>query len=407
MGKLRRIVGVLGVLALVTALMTTAALAQVEREQIGDLRGQREVLARDAAEVAKQVDALFADDDALVAAIAELDGYAELQSTRIEAAEKSIAAALAEAVAAQAEADWLTEEIEAVRERLRQHAIDVFVQPPTDILEQLSTSSLNDNAVRLFLIDLAIGNELEITDELRTSEAQLEVVRRRAVDRAEEAERERLAQQQRLVELEDARAVARELRAEVQSRIDQWRRDAAEIERVDKEMESEIFAIEEQLRRAEAERRRREEEARRRAVEEERRAHEAANGPFELVAWPGDGEKTSGFGPRVHPIYGSVRQHQGIDLDGDTGDPVRAARSGEVILAGSRSGYGNTIVIYHGLGYSTLYAHLSSIAVEVGDQVTSGERIGAIGSSGLSTGPHLHFELRVDGRAVDPSPLLP
>ena len=397
----------LGVLALVTALMTTAALAQVEREQIGDLRGQREVLARDAAEVAKQVDALFADDDALVAAIEELDGYAELQSTRIEAAEKSIAAALAEAVAAQAEADWLTEEIEAVRERLRQRAIDVFVQPPTDILEQLSTSSLNDNAVRLFLIGLAIGNELEITDELRTSEAQLEVVRRRAVDRADEAGRERLAQQQRLVELEDARVVARELRAEVESRIDQWRREAAEIERVDKEMESEIFAIEEQLRRAEAERRRREEEARRRAVEEERRAHEAANGPFELVAWPGDGEKTSGFGPRVHPIYGSARQHQGIDLDGNTGDRVRAARSGEVILAGSRSGYGNTIVIYHGLGYSTLYGHLNSIEVVAGEQVASGERIGTIGSTGLSTGPHLHFELRIDGRAVDPSPFLP
>ena len=346
-------------------------------------------------------------DDALLAAIEELDGYAQLQSTRIDAAEKSIAAATAEAAAAQAEADWLTDEIESVRERLRHRAIEVFVQPPTDIVEQLSTRSLNDNAVRLFLIGLAIGNELEITDELRTAEAHLEVVRRRAVDRAEESERERVAQHQRLAELEDARAVAAELRAEIQSRIAQWTRDAAEFERVDKEMENEIFAIEEQLRRAEEERRRREEEARRRAVEEERRAHEAANGPFEFVAWPADGVKTSGFGPRIHPIYGSVRQHQGIDLDGNTGDPVRAARSGEVILAGSRSGYGNTIVIYHGLGYSTLYGHLSSIAVEVGDQVVSGERIGAVGSTGLSTGPHLHFELRIDGRAVDPSPFLP
>ena len=125
------------------------------------------------------------------------------------------------------------------------------------------------------------------------------------------------------------------------------------------------------------------------------------------MAWPADGEKTSGFGPRVHPIFGTVRQHNGIDLDGDTGDRVRAARSGEVILAGERGGFGNTIVIYHNLGYSTLYGHLSRIEVSVGQNVQSGDRIGAIGSTGWSTGPHLHFELRIDGRAVDPTPYLP
>ena len=76
-------------------------------------------------------------------------------------------------------------------------------------------------------------------------------------------------------------------------------------------------------------------------------------------------------------------------------------------MAGPRSGYGNTVVVYHGLGYSTLYAHLSAISVAVGDQVSSGDRIGSIGASGLSTGPHLHFELRIDGKAVDPTPYLP
>ena len=393
--------------AATAALMATAVLAQGEQQQIEDLRGQREQIARDAAEVAKQVDALVADDEALLAALKELDDYIELQLARIDAADKSIAAAEAEAVAAQMEADWLAQEIESIRARLRERAIQAFVKPQADIVEQLANDSLNENAVRLFLIDLAIGNELEITDELRTAEAQLEVVRRRAVGRAEEAERERAAQQQRLAEIEDARAVAEAFRAEVQSRIDEWRREAAVLARVDKEMEREIFAIEEELRRAEEERRRLEEEARRRAVEEQRRAHEAANGPFELVAWPADGEKTSGFGPRVHPVYGDVRLHQGIDIDGDTGDRVRAARSGEVILAGSRSGYGNTVVVYHGLGYSTLYAHLSRISVTVGDQVSSGDRIGSIGSTGLSTGPHLHFELRIDGEAVDPIPYLP
>lgn len=386
-------------------MMAAAALAQSDG-RIAGLRQQREQLARDAADVAIQVDALIADDEALVGALTELDQYVELQHTRIEAASAAIAAAEAEAEAARAEADWFIEEIEIIRERLRQRAIDTYVQPPAEFVDQFS-SSLNDSAVRLFLLDLVVGNELEIADELRTAEAQLEVVRGRALDRAEDADRERQAQQQRLADLEEARGAALELRLEIQSRIDEWDLRSAEIVQADEEMEREINRIEEEIRRKEEERRRQEEEERRRAIEEERRAHEAEHGPFELVAWPADGVKTSGFGPRVHPIFGSVRQHNGIDLDGNTGDRIRAARSGEVILAGDRGGFGNTIVIYHGLGYSTLYAHLSRIEVSVGQNVASGDRIGALGSTGWSTGPHLHFELRIDGRAVDPTPYLP
>ncbi|MCY3649540.1 MAG: peptidoglycan DD-metalloendopeptidase family protein [Acidimicrobiaceae bacterium] len=405
MRRLRRLSGALLLIGSAAALMAAAALAQ-DDERIEDLRQQREQLARDAADVASQIDALVADDEALIDALQELDDFVDLQHTRIQAAESAILTAEAEAAAARAEAEWYVDEIETIRERLRQRAIQAYVQPPVDVVEQFSTS-LNESAVKLFLLDLAIGNELEITDELRTAEAQLEVVRRRALDRAEDADEERQAQQQRLADLEDARAAAMELRLEIQSRIEEWNLVSADIERSDKEMEQEIFRIEEEIRRREEERRRQEEEARRRAIEEERRRHEAEHGPFELVAWPADGEKTSGFGPRVHPIFGTVRQHNGIDLGGDTGDRVRAARSGEVILAGQRGGFGNTIVIYHGLGYSTLYAHLSRIEVSEGQNVQSGDRIGAIGSTGWSTGPHLHFELRIDGKAVDPTPYLP
>ena len=406
MPRLRRLSGALLLIGSAAVMMAAAALAQSD-DRIADIRREREQLARDAAEAASQVDALIADDGALIAALGDLDGYVELQHTRIAAAEAAIAASAAEAEAARAEADWLVEEIDAIRERLRERAIAAYVQPSVEAVEQLSSGSLNDGAMRMFLLDLAIGNELEIADELRTAEAQLEVVRRRAVGRAEEADRERQSQQQRLADLEEARAAAVELRAEIQSRIDEWEVVSGEIEQSDEEMEREIFRIEEEIRRKEEERRRQEEEERRAAIEDERRAHEAEHGPFQLVAWPADGEKTSGFGRRVHPIFGTVRNHNGIDIDGNTGDRVRAARSGEVILAGDRSGFGNTIVIYHGLGYSTLYAHLSSIEVSVGQQVASGDRIGAIGSTGWSTGPHLHFELRVDGIARDPTPYLP
>jgi murein DD-endopeptidase MepM/ murein hydrolase activator NlpD len=115
----------------------------------------------------------------------------------------------------------------------------------------------------------------------------------------------------------------------------------------------------------------------------------------------------SGFGYRIHPIYGTSRLHTGIDLDGDTGDPIYAAGAGVVLSAGWRGGYGNCVIIDHGGGYGTLYAHMSSIAVGTGQTVRQGDRIGAIGSTGASTGPHLHFEVRIYGQPVDPVPYLP
>ena len=248
MPKLRRLTGTLLLILSVAAMMATAVLAQSD-DRIGDIRRQREQLARDAAEVASQVDALIADDDALMAALEDLDGYIGLQQTRIGAAEAAIVAAEAEAGAARAEADWLIDDLEAIRDRLRQRAIAAYVQPSVDGFDQLSSNTLNDGAVRMYLLDLAIGNELEIADELRTAEAQLEVVRRRALARAEEADRERQSQQQRLIDLEEARAAAVELRAEIQSRIDEWELVSGEIEQSDEEMEREIFRIEEEIRR--------------------------------------------------------------------------------------------------------------------------------------------------------------
>ena len=115
---------------------------------------------------------------------------------------------------------------------------------------------------------------------------------------------------------------------------------------------------------------------------------------------------TSRFGPRTHPILGTVRTHNGIDLRGSTGTPIRAAGAGEVILAGPRGAYGNTVVVDHGGGMATLNAHMSAVLVKSGQTVSAGQIVGLVGSSGMSTGPHLHFEVRIDGTPVDPLPYL-
>ena len=111
---------------------------------------------------------------------------------------------------------------------------------------------------------------------------------------------------------------------------------------------------------------------------------------------------TSGFGPRVHPIYGDVRMHTGIDFGASMGTPIRAAADGIVVSAGPFGGYGNATVIDHGNGLATMYAHQSQIIVSAGQRVSRGQVIGYVGSTGFSTGPHLHFEVRVQGTPVDP-----
>lgn len=118
--------------------------------------------------------------------------------------------------------------------------------------------------------------------------------------------------------------------------------------------------------------------------------------------WPVSGRITSAYGYRIHPITGLSQFHTGIDIAASSGTPVKATRGGQVIMRQSYGGYGNCIIIDHGNGISSLYAHLSGYNVSLGQNVSQGQVIGYIGSTGASTGPHLHFEIRVNGSHTNP-----
>lgn len=121
-----------------------------------------------------------------------------------------------------------------------------------------------------------------------------------------------------------------------------------------------------------------------------------------LMGYPCNGPITSPFGDRMHPILGYVRFHAGLDFGADYGSPIFAANSGTVILSGWHGGYGQAVLIDHGGGVTTLYGHASDLYVSEGDRVQRGQAIASIGTSGLSTGPHLHFEVRANGDPVNP-----
>ncbi|MFH1756816.1 MAG: M23 family metallopeptidase [Pseudomonadota bacterium] len=120
------------------------------------------------------------------------------------------------------------------------------------------------------------------------------------------------------------------------------------------------------------------------------------------IIWPIQGKINSPFGPRRKKL------HAGIDIASPSYQEVKAAMDGEVVLSRkSRTGYGNVVVLRHDLGYRTIYGHMNVIIAREGESVRQGQAIGGVGSTGKSTGPHLHFELRHDGRPIDPLPILP
>lgn len=170
------------------------------------------------------------------------------------------------------------------------------------------------------------------------------------------------------------------------------------------EYERDLKAQEAQIAQIEAEIKRKEEEA--------RKAAEAANRSYKTVAlgdikfiWPcpSSGRITSGFGARNSPTEGASSNHQGIDIGAASGSSVLAAAGGEVIISTYSYSAGNYVMINHGGGVYTVYMHCSKLLVSVGDTVSQGQEIAKVGSTGVSTGPHLHFGIRTDGKYVDPT----
>lgn len=205
--------------------------------------------------------------------------------------------------------------------------------------------------------------------------------------------------------------------SEAQALIDEINSNIDEYEKIQADYEAEAANIESQISDKVAELERQQEEAKKRAEEEKKNSSgDSSNGGSSSdgssgnittgtgrFIWPSYTTYiTSPYGWRTHPIYGTRKLHKGTDIGASYGTEVWAADSGTVITSEYSSSYGNYVVIYHGDNTSTLYAHMSSRAVSVGESVSQGQTIGYVGSTGNSTGAHLHFEVYVNGSTVDP-----
>lgn len=237
------------------------------------------------------------------------------------------------------------------------------------------------------------------------------------------AEEDRRVHDELLAKIRELEAAKRELQAQQAELEAKRRRASAERASLAKEQErrdkllSDIRSKREFYQRAMEEHRKtlkEVEEGIRRLLEEKARRERDRDKPSSgLLAprkgqmlWPVEGEITSTFGERPHPVFNTRSMHTGIDIVAPYGTAVRAAASGEVLYAGWVSGYGQVVILDHGGGITTVYAHLSRMLVSEGQSVRAGDVIGRVGRTGLATTAHLHFEVRVDGKAVDPMPYL-
>jgi murein DD-endopeptidase MepM/ murein hydrolase activator NlpD len=239
----------------------------------------------------------------------------------------------------------------------------------------ISSNSVTDFFEKLELISLIAKKDKEMVEDLKAAKIDVEYKRQLRAEEAEGLKGKATQKRERLDTLTASRA---EIEDRLQAR---W----ADLKK--------LAWLEDQLI----------EESRKAAKEIEKLQ---SKNPYTggTMVWPAPGNTSVGskYGMRLHPILRVNRMHSGIDIDASSGDDIVAANDGKVILSGTTSGYGKRIVIDHGGGISTLYAHCSKLLVSVGDNVKAGQLIAKVGSTGLSTGPHLHFEVRENGNTVDP-----
>ena len=355
------------------------------RDRLGRARGRESVLTREVQASTDRIRALEARLAPLRERSARLDAGLAALRDRLDRLTRRLA--VQQARLADAEAELALRE-GVLSERLR----DLYARgEPDPVLVLLESGSLSEAVAAADVLEVIAEQDRDAAQAVKTfaervrrtrdaiAEVQAEVARSEA--RAElAADRARAAK----ADLEREQARATKVRAGRQALLAGVRGDREEIQAETKGLEKRSAALAAKIRKAQG-------------LPPAPSGSVAVGPPSAAgLVWPVHGTLTSGFGPR----WG--RMHEGIDIAGGSGTPIAAAATGTVISAGWSGGYGQLVVLDHGSGLSTAYAHLSSIAVSAGQTVPQGSVVGGMGTTGSSTGVHLHFEVRVNGAAVNP-----
>lgn len=369
MFKSKQVVGLVMSLALVANAVGPALASELE-ERLGGIQQQMQVQQNQAAKAQRQVDSVSGQ---LQQIQTELDtAQSEYKSIRVQLASTEKQIELNKEILAKAEKD-LADRGRILNKRIR----DIYENGQVNYLDVLlGSNDFGDFTTRMDLLQRVLRQDTSLIAKVK---AERELI----VQKKSELERDRAA----IIELEKSAA---EKKSIVESRKKERekvlneavsQRDSAE--RAYQELMETSRQIEQMIR-------------------SQSGGSKGSTAGTGSMIWPAAGPITSEYGWRTHPIFGTQRYHSGIDIGADYGDTVSAADSGVVIYSDWMGGYGKAVIIDHGNGISTLYGHNSELLVVEGQQVRKGQAIARVGSTGYSTGPHCHFEVRQNGSPVDP-----
>jgi murein DD-endopeptidase MepM/ murein hydrolase activator NlpD len=370
--------------ALLLAVMVALASPAQAADSVSTARRKRDAARAKRAQIAAKLNALKASDSELDKAVSTLNKQVSAQQAAADSARQAVQAAVAAVAAADAKLAETERQIGALHNAVVQRAVDNYVRPKdTPFGGVIATNDLGEASRRDSLLRQVSDRDRDVVDRLRAARQDLEDQRsaaRKAQDLVAERRKAVLA---RLSELQKAQAEKQRLSDALNERIKDYQAEADAVAREESGLAALIRASDAQ------------------------RASRGGSGSFDGrtsaagLIWPLRGPVTSGYG------YRWGRLHAGIDIGVSSGTPIHAAKGGTVVLARWVDGYGNYTCVNHGGGFSTCYGHQSRLGVSAGQEVSQGQVIGYSGNTGHSTGPHLHFETRVNGNPQDPMRYLP
>ena len=376
---------VLGCLALGIAATGASIAGRAANQDLTSLTERLDELAAEKARVQRKLRGVKQRQRQVTRQLVALDSKLEEAEARLHRVNRNVDQTRSDLEEAKAEVEdaeaRLSEQKDSVSERL----LSIYQRSETRPIEVLlQSASFAEFANRLYLLNEIVSHDAKILDEFSQAQTEADAFRLELEVRYRDLEalQGQIAQEKRRTSTA-RQSTEREKQVLLRDRA-AWERALAELEQDSREIENMLQRLQ-------------------KTPEGRERSAKPWTGKFRM---PVSGRISSPYGYRQHPIYKVRKLHTGIDIAAPTGTRIRSAGDGTVVHSARWGGYGNCVIVDHGGGLATLYAHCSRLAVTNGQRVTHGQVIGYVGSTGLSTGPHLHFEVRKDGRPVNPSPYL-
>ena len=378
----KKLVGVLMALWLAVlplyGAMCFADTADDKRAELNDVRQRMERMQTRKEQARRKAESASAELSEVMSSLNELQAQANNLQKKSDTLQGKINDNQAKLEKKQQE---MQERMQIYRKRLR----DIYINGQINYLDVLlGAKDFSDFSSRMYLLQKIISRDLELLEKLKQDAAEIN------------SRKEQLA-----AEMKEIKATQTELEAK-RAKVNKLREQRAymlykaqEEEQSSQEEYERLLAISENI------------ASMLRNMENSGGGAPAGQGGTGQFMWPCNGPITSYYGWRTHPIFGTTKYHSGMDIAVDSGTPIHAADSGTIVYSGWLGGYGNCVMIDHGGGLVTLYAHNSALNVGEGQYVSKGTVVAYAGSTGYSTGPHCHFEVRLHGELTEPLNYLP